>query len=700
MNQKITYIIAIMLLAMHFQTIAAPVDTNAAKRAALTFMQTRKGFQQLQAKDLQLAYTSVENREGKNEALYYVFNVGEHAFVTVAASDRSTPILAYSTTSRFETDRIPDNAKAIWREYQDRIIGLNRETAEASSENRLLWERLTSGENIFITRSTQKAVEPLIKTTWSQSPYYNKFCPYDSDYQTNAITGCVATAMAQVIKYWEYPSKGFGHCAYTHPKYGFLTVNYEETTYHYDSMPVILDYNSSEAEVNAVARLMSDCGVGTAMSYSPTGSSAQVLSDGINPYNAEYVLTRYFGYVHNSGYYKYKNLSSWEKDFKNDLDKGLPILMAGFYLYGDGHAFICDGYDEFGLYHFNWGWNGNQDGYYLMDSANGFCSYQNAIFGLMPPQKLNTHHLVLGSMLQTNKDTVGCSDPFHLNVKVLNNGSKPFSGTFRLSLLNSQTKEIILSFDSISCKQNPITTNNTLSLQFPIQLNNLVSTNYLLVLYYQDTISDLNNNDWKPVGEIGDYNNEKVIRFEGGKTTASVDSVTEITATSALVNAHVEESCSEKIILKQIQYKKSSATNFTSLKDTSSEKEIHLEIKNLEPNTSYDAQCYLMVESNGTYNTYTSTKVRFTTAADGIMEPATGTITLHPNPAREEINLLLPDGEKYRFEVFNSLGQKVMDGEINGERHTLHIGSLKKGLYFITLQNNTKFYSAKFAIEK
>ena len=700
MNRKITYIIATIRFAMHFQAFAAPVDTNTARKAALTFMQTRKGFQQLQAKDLQLAYTSVEIREGKSEALYYVFNVGEHAFVTVAASDRSRPILAYSTTSRFEAERIPDNAKAVWLNFHDQIVKLNRETMEVPSDNCILWERLTSGENIFTTRSVQKAVEPLIQTTWSQSPYYNKFCPYDSNTYTNAITGCVATAMAQIIKYWAYPAKGFGHCAYTHPKYNFLSVNYEEANYQYDSMPVILDHNSSEAEVNAVARLMRDCGIGVGMNYSPSASGAQVIAEVGGTYSAEYVLTHHFGYVNSCAYYKYRYLSDWYKNLKNDLDNRRPVLMCGFDNDG-GHAFICDGYDDFGLYHFNWGWNGYQDGYYLVDSANGYSSYQQAIFGLMPPYKLNTHHLVLGSTLQTDKDTVGCNDSFTLNVKVLNNGGKPFCGTFRLSLLNAQTKQEIISFDTVSCLQAPLTSNSSITMQFPISLNNLVSTNYLLALYYRDTIIDFNSNEWEPVGEIGDYTNEKVIRFDGGKTETVMETVSGITAHSATVSAHIDQACSEKIILKYIQYRKEKNGSFTNLKDTSNGNSIHLVIDNLTANTTYEVQGMVMVESNGIYNTYYSTNMlTFTTdddnAVSGIKDNG---ILLSPNPAQTHLKIELPDNDTYQLDIYNSLGQKMTSRTCQGPEVTLETIRWEKGIYFIQIHSKSTHFTGKFVIE-
>lgn len=695
------FFVTLCIMCLNFSIFANPIDSTTAQKAALSFMQTRNGYQNLKLTDIILAYTSTSLQEGNPQTAYYVFNVGEHAFIIIAADDQSHPVLAYSTSSTFSPEQIPENAKPLLSLIHDNVIGLSK-AQTTYNENKTLWNCLLSGEVPAFTNSTKKSVGPLIQTTWSQSPYYNKFCPYDTSTGSLAITGCVATAMAQIIKYWEYPTKGFGHCAYTHPKYGFLSSNYEETTYKYDSMPVILDEFSSESEVNAVAKLMFDCGVGVGMDYSPEGSGAQVISNNKNNYNSEYVLKRYFGYIHNGGYYKYKSPSSWYKDVKNDLDNKRPILFIGFedHYYNGGHAFICDGYDENGLYHFNWGWNGYMDGYYILDSASTYKFYQGALFGLMPPHKLNNYNLVLNSSLQTNKDTIGCGETFTTTISVLNNGSKAYSGQFKLSLLNSQTKKEIMAFDSISCLQEPVFNDKKIDMKFECTLNKLITSHYILALYYKDTIEDFYSSEWILVNEIGDFSNEKVIRFEGGKTEVEMDSVSEITAHTALVTAHIDESCSENVILKNIQYRKKGSSSFTNLKDTSDGNNIQLTLNNLEANTTYEVQSMVMVESNSTYSNYTSNLLSFTTQNnDAVAEPDADKISIYPNPAQTQINILLPDNSHYMLTVYGELGQKAIVGQCSGPKYTLDVSKLSKGVYFIILQNETKVISNKFVIE-
>ena len=674
---------------------AAPIDTNTAKKVALTFMQSRPGCSGLQAEDIRLAFTSAQmvNSTGNG---FYAFHAGRHAFVIVSADDKAAPILAYSTTSPLSFQDLSPEIRKVFSSYHSAVEQQALSAQEVSVSTQTCWDLLASGQPLMHTQATA-GVQPLIKTQWNQSPYYNKYCPLDSDTYSNAITGCTATGMAQIIRYWEYPRHGYGKCAYTHEKYGYMEVDYGKADYRYEDMPAKLDYNSSEKEIDAVARLMADCGIGVAMDYSPYGSGAAVLEQSGGEYSAEYVLKNYFGYVCGEGSKKQYEPLTWQKRIRKELDNQRPVLFAGWGKEG-GHCFICDGYDDQGLFHFNFGWQGQHDGFYLMDSAYEFPYYQQAIFGLTPPNRINSHHIVMYSDWTVSSDTLRCGEDFNVRINVRNNGNKPFLGVFRLILENSQTHAVVAVFDTLSCLEQPLDGESTLAeaMTFHGKLEKLLNDNYNFRLQYRDTNAD----EWTLVPRIGNYTNIKSIRFDGGETTTSLDSVSSITARSAEVLAHVESGCSETVIMKAIQYKKSSTSAFTTVKDTSAGPAIRVLLDRLEAGTTYDVQSYVMVQTDATYKTYTSEKMTFTTArADGLDESCGDGIHISPNPSKGMVHIEAPEMPDGHIRVINPLGQQLKQAQLKDGRAELELENLPKGFYFISLEKNGRKIVQKIILE-
>lgn len=693
-NMKLLRTITVMLLwtAGMTNVQALPVDSATARKAAYQFIRTRPGGDGILQEDVRLAFTSTQIKEGQAVG-FYAFSAGSHGFVLVAADDGIPPILAYSTTSALPLEELPAVTRELLEGYHDDILQQREKQAiQARPESR--WEQLLEGRPPHVEKAA-KAVDPLIRTTWNQSPYYNKLCPYDSAAGRLAVTGCVATAMAQVIRYWEWPKNGYGVCAYTHNKYGYLETDYSKAGYNFKKMPVELDKNSSNDEINAVAKLMSDCGIGVAMSYSPTGSGAWVIESAGGEYSAEYVMQRYYGYVLTEGTYRYLNPASWHKWVRNDLDNGRPLLFSATKPGTGGHAFICDGYDELGFYHFNWGWGGSSDGFYLMDSAYGFNTYQAAIFGLMPPNRLDNHHIVLYSHIIPSADTIRCDDAFDVRVTVQNNGNKPFLGEFRVVLQNSQTSENVAVFDTISFFGKPLAAETALSspMVFRGKLNNLQSSNYNFRLQYRDT----NAEEWLLVSEIGNYSNIRSIRFEGGSTSTGIDTVTEITATSATVQATVYSGCSETVTMKAIQYRKSGSGSFSTVKDTSAGDGILVKLDNLAPGTSYDIQSYVMVKVNGTFKSYTGEKCSFTTLqGDAIATTEKARVRIYPNPSHGM--LYIESAFPARLEICNMLGQIIGVYTVQEGRTEIRLDQ-PKGLYLLNLTAGQEKITEKILIK-
>ncbi len=369
----------VWLLLGTMALMAAPVNPNQARKVALNFMrQTNPSGPVMKNSDGQLLYTQTDSKSGT--ALFYVFQVG-NGFVMVAADDAVKPILGYSVTNSFPTSNMPVNMRSWIKTYSDEIQYVVSQGVVADATVRTQWENLAVATG---SQSKGTSVAPLLKTTWDQWPYYNKFCPGTGEAQ--APTGCEATAMAQIINYYEYPAHGKGTHRYTpaYDTYGEQFADFGAATYQYSLMPSALSSSSSEAQVNAVATLMYHCGVALAMDYKPSESSAYTEA-------ARVAFINHFGYDAQGAIKSYKVTTygvglptthtvnvyeddEWIQILKAALDEAHPLLYSG----SSGkmaHAFVCDGYDASDYFHFNWGWGGDGDGYFAIGALNASDSY-------------------------------------------------------------------------------------------------------------------------------------------------------------------------------------------------------------------------------------------------------------------------------------------------------------------------------------
>ena len=307
-------------------------------------------------------------------------------FVLLASDDCVRPLLGYATDEAFPTEGIPEHVMAWIDAYQRDIeyavaIGVDQ-TPRAAAE----WQWLLGARGKAVTT----AVKPLLKTKWNQSPYYNNLCPYDSAGNKHCVTGCVATAAAQVMRYWKHPAVGRGSHSYVHDKYGTLSAVFDTMHYEWNKMPNSLDM-ASQAQVNAVAQLMYHAGVAVDMTYGPNASGAHTNPLGnIKRFSSETSLKEFFRYNPSlfTGYKEGYTDAAWRAMIDEDLDSLRPILYDGYGSSG-GHAFVLDGRDTMGLYHFNWGWGGSANGYFTLDSlapvSNAtFSTLNSAVFHIYP----------------------------------------------------------------------------------------------------------------------------------------------------------------------------------------------------------------------------------------------------------------------------------------------------------------------------
>ncbi|MCR4659854.1 MAG: C10 family peptidase [Bacteroidales bacterium] len=338
-------------------TLAGPVSEPAARAVAARF--------------LGLDSRQLTTVKAPADYPFYVFGTN-NSFVIVAADDCVYPILAYSRTTAFSFDRQPANIESWLADYAAQINGLVENDIQPTDEIAAQWQGQIQRP---LSTSQSAMVEPLLHTTWSQSPLYNDSCPAEgTDHPRHAVTGCVATAMAQIMKYWNHPATGWGSADYYHHTFGYLSANFGATTYNWDSMPDFLDYGvSSPNAIAAVATLMYHCGVAVAMDYSVSISGAytySIYNRQAEP-NSLTAMQTYFRYSSKMSVLfrdDYTN-GEWLDNFYREIDAGRPILHTGSNPEG-GHAFVCDGYDSTGLFHINWGWGGYCDGYYRVGALN------------------------------------------------------------------------------------------------------------------------------------------------------------------------------------------------------------------------------------------------------------------------------------------------------------------------------------------
>ena len=372
MQRKSLRLIAMMLIVIASLTAKAnPVDMRTAREVAMKFVNANTSVPLRGAEDLQLVTTYNISR---GDAAFHIFNTS-NGFVIVAADDCATPILGYSDEGKpFAMDNVPIQLQGYLQGFVEQIeygIENNIQPDEATAQQ---WELVRTIGRLNNNRDGE-AVEPLITTQWNQGWPYNARCPIDSlagaSYHYRCPTGCTATATAQIVNYWRYPIKGVGYCTYG-SSHGFLTASFNETYYQWDMMDV--------NHIEVISTLLYQLGISMKMDYKYNASGAY-LSDALDG------LQRYFDYS-TSAYYRKRELFAddyWKWMIETNLVNGKPILYEGYY--GSnlvGHAWVVDGFDNNDLFHMNFGWGGNGDGFYTFNSVMGFNTNQGAVFGLCP----------------------------------------------------------------------------------------------------------------------------------------------------------------------------------------------------------------------------------------------------------------------------------------------------------------------------
>ncbi|MBO4801257.1 MAG: C10 family peptidase [Bacteroidaceae bacterium] len=358
---------------------AEQVTEQQALQKAEQFLQGKK----IQGKNIRLRRAP---QRTATAASLYIFNVEDNGgFVIVSGDDCTDDILGYTEQGAFDENTLPHSFRA-W---------LDQMTAEIQALQRSGATRRAAPAGTAKMVMTHPPIQPLLRTDWGQgganndinsNGVYNIHLPMINGQYT--LTGCVATAAAQIMYYYQWPQ------VQTQSVPGYSTTSEADTShdlppiqFQWDKMKTSYVSNDTEA-VNAVADLMLYCGYAAETIYGVNVSLAYELTMAEG-------MSKYFDYNPDTWQYVYRDqysISEWDELIYNELAANRPVLYCGAFY--DGHAFVCDGYDGAGLYHFNWGWNGNSNGYFKLQATNpyganninrmGFIDKVNCVIGLQP----------------------------------------------------------------------------------------------------------------------------------------------------------------------------------------------------------------------------------------------------------------------------------------------------------------------------
>ena len=371
MNKKIL-LLTCFCMAWLFSN-GEPITRQQALKNAVAFQEEMQVHKRLVAVSDEKKLAPRKGKTTQDTDAYYVFNrENDEGFIIVSGDDKTIPVLGYCDKGSFDYQKIPENMKNWLLRYENQITAIQKNPRLAIS---------------MANVKKHPSVPTLMSTLWDQSAPYNNKCPIYFD-MGRSVTGCVATAMAQIMYYHrdkstdktleEIPAYDTSS---SHATYGKLHVEGipKGSKIDWDNMLGYYEGYEPVVNQNAVANLMLYCGVSVKMDYNPNGSGAA------SAYVAE-ALPKYFGYKSTTKYEREDDysLEQWDELIYNELANRRPVYLAG-----GGHAFVCDGYDGIHYYHINWGWGGRYDGHFLLTNlspgdGSNYNEYVEAVIGMEP----------------------------------------------------------------------------------------------------------------------------------------------------------------------------------------------------------------------------------------------------------------------------------------------------------------------------
>ena len=370
-------------------------------------------------------------RSADNTPTLYAFSTGsDEGFSILSADDCAAPVLGYSESGRWDTDNLPPQIEWWMGEYSRQI-----EYARANPQR---FKPLRAPAKAQETRADTYGdpIAPMVTAMWDQTYPFNNECPYDGN--SRSVTGCVATAMAQVMYYWKYPEAGIGEITYLNGSGNQEELSIDLSAKRFDWANMIDNYRFSSTllQRDAVAYLMKACGYSVRMNYSAgsSGTKSELVPAALRT-NFSYdkdaqLLARGSSFTE----------KSWNTKIYEELKYVGPVIYSGTADLSSrmGHCFVCDGYDKDGYFHINWGWSGVCNGYFLLSALNpdtlgtgggevsGYNYDQDITLGITPPVgRINISNLAIGNAADDSGNVSGkgyiyrINDPYNIEVSML-----------------------------------------------------------------------------------------------------------------------------------------------------------------------------------------------------------------------------------------------------------------------------------------
>ncbi|MDD3876033.1 MAG: C10 family peptidase [Bacteroidales bacterium] len=644
----------------------------------------------------------------KNGVLvYHVMDFSTGGYVIVAGSNRVQPVLAYDFENRFTDDNSAPNFSAWMAHYESQIIKAEAELILPSQSISEEWQRLANNDLSAINDlSKEKSVLPLISSRWNQGKYYNGMCPEDPagpDGRTYA--GCVATAMGQLMYYHRWPHSGTGSYSYQHDIYGTISSDFENTVFDWESMA-----NSITKPNKAIAELLFNMGVSVDMNYGPDGS-------GMWNHSAARSMRNYFKYCPETEYiFRDSTTLAWDSILIANLDNKKPLYYAGWtqnILDSSGHAFVCDGYQGFDYFHFDWGWGGSFNGYFylnqLIPGGSDFNFRQEVIKDIYP-DTLNYTYPVHCSGHKVLTEFVGSLED--------GSGIQPYQGNADCSWLIAPelfVNSIKLVFDYFETESD---------------------SDFVRVYGGQDDTAPL-------LGEFSGNTLPQDITFNGQKlfvTFTSNDSIggsgfsatytgavpsycnplslvssetDTLTDGSGLYNYNYATNCrwriqplnAESITLKFLQFNLDTNVDVFEVYDMTTTPVTLLDSytgNQLPVEKTYNSGVIMLWFKTNTYNPQNGWEVVYTSSATSVENRNSDDIVkIYPNPVSDILNIEFMEADVYALKIISINGKSILDlkdEDLQQGIITLNTSEWAKGIYILKIETQQISYNKKIII--
>lgn len=439
------HFMALMSLAISLIAVAEPITESQARSIAAQFL----AGQNTRPMTLRRAATHT-TAAPDSHAAYYIFNTGgpSDGYVIIAGDDQAIPVLGYSDAGSFDNDNVPPAMQEMLDGYAAQIAAMQEGAIAAPSISRV-------------------AISPLVNAQWNQRQPYNILLPKING--ERVLAGCVAIAMAQVMHYWQWPASIDGPIPpYTSKTNGINMGELPATSFNWSMMQnSYLTSDTLSGNSTAVAKLVLYCAQALKMDFGTNASSAYTP-------DIVYLLSEYFGYhsgihtISREGY----TAQGWEDAIYAELAENRPVILSGRKRSG-GHAFVCDGCDQYGLFHINWGWNGQSNGYFALNVLNpdlqgtgsatgseGYILNQLAVVGIKPGTG-GTHTLNLTArdlkMTDYTQNRTATNESFTatLSASLHNFTGQPLQGNYAWGRFNKSNNALVEVIGQYNCNLSP-----------------------------------------------------------------------------------------------------------------------------------------------------------------------------------------------------------------------------------------------------